>query len=43
MDRAQELYAADQVRLHAAVSAVQVSPGQSGRVKAASAAFEAAR
>jgi hypothetical protein len=43
MDRAQELYAADQGRLHAAVSAVQVSPGQSGRVKAASAAFEAAR
>jgi hypothetical protein len=42
MSRAQELYASDQARLHAAVSAVQVRPGQAGRLKAASAAVEVA-
>jgi hypothetical protein len=42
MDKAQELYAGEQVRLHAAVSDVQVSPGQAGRITAASAAVEAA-
>jgi energy-coupling factor transporter ATP-binding protein EcfA2 len=43
MDKAQELYDGEQARLHEAVSAVQVSPGQSGRISAASAALEAAR
>jgi len=43
VDRAQELYAGEQVRLHAAVSAVQVSAGQAGRITAAAAALEAAR
>jgi len=42
-DRAQGLYSAEQVRLHAAVSAVPLSAGQAGRIKAASAAVEAAR
>lgn len=42
MDKAQELYAGEQVRLHAAVSDVQVSPGQAGRITAAAAAVEAA-
>jgi hypothetical protein len=42
MDKAQELYAGEQVRLHAAVSDVQVSPGQAGRITDASAAVEAA-
>jgi len=41
--RAQELYAGEQARLHAVVNAVQVSAGQAGRIKAASAAVEAAR
>jgi len=43
MARAQELYSAEQTRLHTAVSAVQVSAGQAGRIKAASVAVEAAR
>jgi len=43
MARAQELYAGEQARLHAVVNTVQVSAGQAGRVKAASAAVEAAR
>jgi len=43
MDRAQELYAGEQARLHAAVSAVQVGAGQSSRIRAAAAAVEAAR
>jgi energy-coupling factor transporter ATP-binding protein EcfA2 len=43
MDKAQELYAGEQARLHAAVSAVQIRPGQAGRITAASVAFEAAR
>src|SRR5665647_1689724 len=43
MARAQELYAGVQARLHAAVSAVQVSAGQAGRIAAASTAAEAAR
>jgi energy-coupling factor transporter ATP-binding protein EcfA2 len=42
LSRAQELYAGDQARLHAAVSAVQVRPGQAGRITAASVAVEAA-
>jgi hypothetical protein len=42
-DRAQGLYSAEQVRLHAVVSAVPLSAGQAGRIKAASAAVEAAR
>ena len=41
--RAQELYSGDQVRLHAAVSALPVSEGQAGRIKAALADVEAAR
>jgi len=43
MARAQELYAGEQARLHAAVTAVQVSAGQAGSIKAASAAVEAVR
>jgi hypothetical protein len=43
MARAQELYSGEQARLHAAVSALQVSEGQAGRIKAASAGVEAAR
>ena len=43
MHRAQQLYDGEQARLDAAVSAVQVSAGQSDRIKAASAAVEAAR
>ena len=43
MHRAQKLYDGEQARLDAAVSAVQVSAGQSDRIKAASAAVEAAR
>jgi energy-coupling factor transporter ATP-binding protein EcfA2 len=43
MVRAQELYSAEQACLHAAVSALQVSEGQAGRIKAASADVEAAR
>jgi energy-coupling factor transporter ATP-binding protein EcfA2 len=41
--RAQGLYSAEQVRLHDAVSDVPLSVGQAGRIKAASAAVEAAR
>ncbi|MBE3074325.1 MAG: ABC transporter, partial [Actinobacteria bacterium] len=43
MARAQELYAGEQARLHAAVTAVQVSAGQAGSIKAAAAAVEAVR
>jgi hypothetical protein len=42
MAKAAELYADEQARLHAAVSAVQVTTGQAGRITAASAAVEAA-
>jgi hypothetical protein len=42
MARARELYAGEQARLHAAVSAVQVSPGQAGGIKDASVAVGAA-
>jgi hypothetical protein len=42
MARAQELYSAEQTRLHTAVSAVQVSAGQAGRIKAAAVAVETA-
>jgi hypothetical protein len=40
--RGRDLYAGEQARLHAAVSAVQVSAGQTGRIRAASAAVERA-
>ena len=43
MARAQELYSGEQARLHEAVSALRVSEGQAGRIKAASAGVEAAR
>jgi hypothetical protein len=43
MIRALELYSGEQARLHAAVSALQVSAGQADRIKAASADVEAAR
>jgi 50S ribosome-binding GTPase len=41
--KVEALYAVEQARLHAAVTAVQVSPGQAGRIAAASAAVEATR
>jgi hypothetical protein len=43
MARAHDMYSREQVPLHTAVSAVQVSAGQADRIKAASAAVEAAR
>jgi len=43
MAKAEELYAGEQVRLHAAVAAVEVSAGQAVRLEAASSAVEAAR
>jgi energy-coupling factor transporter ATP-binding protein EcfA2 len=43
MIRALELYSGEQVRLHAAVSRLQVSAGQADRIKAASVDVEAAR
>jgi len=42
LSKAEELYAGEQARLHAAVSAVQVSPGQSERLKAVAATVAAA-
>ena len=41
--KVEELYAGEQARLHAAVTAVQVSPGQAGRIASASGAVEATR
>jgi hypothetical protein len=43
MAKADELYAGEQVRLHAAVAAVEVGAGQAARLEAASSAVEAAR
>jgi hypothetical protein len=43
MAKAQELYDGEQAPLHAAVTAVQVSAEQAGRIKAASSAVKAAR
>jgi energy-coupling factor transporter ATP-binding protein EcfA2 len=43
MVRAQDLYSAEQAPLHAAVSAIQVSPGQADRINDASALVQAAR
>jgi hypothetical protein len=43
MIKAQELYAGEQARLHAAISEVHVSAGQTGRIETALAAVEAAR
>jgi len=43
MDKAQEMFAGEQARLHAAVSAAPGSPGQADRIKAAAAAVKAAR
>jgi energy-coupling factor transporter ATP-binding protein EcfA2 len=43
MDQAQEMFAGEQARLHAAVSAVPGTPGQADRIKAAAAAVKAAR
>jgi len=42
MAKTQELYAGEQARLHAVASAIQVRPGQAERIRAASAAVEAA-
>ena len=43
MAKAEELYAGEQARLHAAVAALEVSAGQADRLKAASTAVEAIR
>ena len=43
MAKAEELYAGEQARLHAAVADVEASAGQAARLKAASTAVEAAR
>jgi hypothetical protein len=43
MAKAEELYAGEQTRLHAAVAAVEVSAGQADRLRAASSNLEAAR
>ena len=42
MAKAEELYAGEQTRLHAAVAAVEVSAGQADRLQAASSSLEAA-
>jgi energy-coupling factor transporter ATP-binding protein EcfA2 len=43
MERAQQMYAVEQARLAAAVSAVQVVPGQAERIKAAAASVQGTR
>ena len=43
MAKAEELYAGEQARLHAAVAALEVSAGQADRLKAASTVVEAIR
>ncbi len=43
MDKARQMYAVEQARLAAAVSAVQVSRGQAGRIKAAAASVQRTR
>jgi energy-coupling factor transporter ATP-binding protein EcfA2 len=43
MDKAREMYAAEQARLMAAVSAAQVTPGQAERIKAAAESVQGTR
>jgi len=43
MARTEDLYAAEQARMHTAVAVFAVSAGQADRLRAASAAVEAAR